>query len=298
MGSVVATVVGPTVCDRCESSHRAAVNWGTLRYRRVIERVNPLLRLEAGRRYVDSAWHALDIQRKVESMQTALERPSLVPTGRRVPPWWWFAAVLALGIAAYSLRIAFLGEQAYTPELAPSFRERPLTVAIHALFGPVALLGGLINLLPGTRRGRMWPAHRWVGRAYVVSTLLLAGAGLSMAFHAAGGVGPQAAFALLALGTLATTVQAYRHIRAHRVRQHREWMLRSYGLIFAAVMLRLWMPALVMLVYDGQFIPAYRWAAWLAWVPNVLVVEWILRRGWRPAFILRDGFAAAEPAQS
>ena len=231
-------------------------------------------------------------------MQTALERPSLAPTGRRVPVWWWFAAVLAFGIAAYSLRYAFLGERAYTPELAPSLRERPLTVVIHTLFGPLALLGGLINLLPATRRVRTWPTHRWVGRAYVISALLVGGAGLSMAFHAAGGAGPQVAFVLLALATLATTIQAYRHIRAHRVRQHREWMLRSYGLIFAAVMLRLWMPTLVGLVYDGQFIPAYRWAAWLAWVPNVLFVEWIIRRGWRPAFVLRDGFAAVEPAQS
>ena len=231
-------------------------------------------------------------------MQTALETPLLAPRARRVPIWWWFAAVLALGIAAYSLRYAFLGERAYTPELAPSFRERPVTVFIHTLFGPVALLGGLINLLPATRRGGMWLAHRWVGRAYVVSALLLGGAGLSLAFHAAGGAGPQAAFVLLALATLVTTLQGYRHLRASRVRQHREWMLRSYALIFAAVMLRLWMPALVTLVYDGQFIPAYRWAAWLAWVPNAIFVEWIIRRGWRPAYVLRDGFAAAEPAQS
>ena len=90
-------------------------------------------------------------------------------------------------------------------------------------------------------------------------------AGLSMAFHAAGGNGPRVAFGLLAVATLATALQGYRHIRASHVRQHREWMLRSYALIFAAVTLRLWMPALTVLVYDGQCVPAYRWAAWLAW---------------------------------
>jgi len=231
-------------------------------------------------------------------MPTALERPLLTPTGRHVPTRWWFAAVLAFGIAAYSLRYAFLGERAYTAELAPSLRERPVTVTIHTLFGPVALLGGLINLLPAARRGRAWRAHRWVGRAYVVSSLLLGGAGLSMAFHAAGGAGPRVAFALLALATLATTAQGYRHIRRHHVRQHREWMLRSYALIFAAVTLRIWMPLLAVLVFQGQFVPAYRLAAWLCWVPNALFVEWIIRRGWRPAFVLRNGFAAVEAAQS
>lgn len=231
-------------------------------------------------------------------MQTAAKRPVLAQTPRRVPIWWWFAAVLALAIAAYSLRYAFLGEQAYEPDLAPSFRERALTVTIHTLFGPVALVLGLVNLLPGMRRGAKWLVHRWVGRVYVVSAVALSGAGLSMAFHAAGGSGPRVAFGLLAVATLGTALQGYRHIRAHRVRQHREWMLRSYALIFGAVTLRLWMPALTVLVYDGQFVPAYRWAAWLAWVPNALFVEWIIRRGWRPAFVLRDGFPTPETARS
>jgi uncharacterized membrane protein len=215
-----------------------------------------------------------------------------------VPVWWWFAVVLALAIAAYSLRYAFVGEPAYVPELAPSFRERPLTVMTHTLFGPLALVLGLVNLLPGVRRGTKWPVHRWVGRVYVVSAVTLACAGLSMAFHAAGGTGPRIAFGLLAVATLGTTLQGYRHVRARHVRQHREWMLRSYGLIFAAVTLRLWMPALTVLVYNGQFVPAYRWAAWLAWVPNALFVEWIIQRGWQPAFVLRDGFTPAEAARS
>ena len=57
------------------------------------------------------------------------------------------------------------------------------------------------------------------------------------------------------------------------------------------------MPILI-IANDGQFVPAYRWTAWLCWVPNVLFVEWIIRRGWRPAFVLRNGFAAVEAAQS
>jgi len=231
-------------------------------------------------------------------MQTAAERSILAQAPDRVPIWWWFAAVLAIAIAAYSLRYALLGEQAYVPDLAPSFHERPLTVMTHTLFGPVALVLGLVNLLPGMRRGATWPVHRWVGRVYVVSAVILSGAGLSMAFHAVGGIGPRVAFGLLAVATLGTVLQGYRHIRAHHVRQHREWMLRSYGLIFAAVTLRLWMPALSVLVYQGQFVPAYRWAAWLAWVPNALFVEWIIRRGWQPAFGLRDGFPTAETAGS
>ena len=92
---------------------------------------------------------------------TLAEKPVVVRPGRRVPVWWWFAAFLALGIAAYSLRYALLGEPAYTPELAPSFRERQFTVTVHTLFGPIALLFGLVNLLPAMRQRRRWVAHRW-----------------------------------------------------------------------------------------------------------------------------------------
>jgi uncharacterized membrane protein len=221
-------------------------------------------------------------------VQTAIEQPGPVPTGRRIPIWWWFAIVFAVGIAGYSLRYAFLGEVAYTPELSESFKQRPLTVTIHTLFGPFALLGGLVNLLPAMRRPGRWAAHRWVGRLYVVSCMLLGAAGFSMALHATGGLVARVGFLFLAIGTLVTSAQAYLAIRRRAVRQHREWMARSYALIFGAVMLRIWIPLLVM-VFQGQFLPAYRLVAWLSWVPNVLFVEWIIRRGWKPKSVLPEG---------
>ena len=222
----------------------------------------------------------------VEVRAAVPSRPS-----RGVPVVWWFAAVFVLAISAYSLRFVFLGERAYGSELAASFRARPLTVMAHTLFGPIALTLGLVNLLPAMRQRRRWPVHRWLGRIYLLSSIVLAGAGLSLSFHAAGGLGPRTAFGLLALATLGTSVMGYRSIRARNVRQHREWMLRSYALIFAAVTLRIWMPILVT-VDHGQFVPAYRWAAWLCWVPNVLFVEWMIRRGWRPQFAPPEGFVA------
>jgi len=54
---------------------------------------------------------------------------------RRVPVAWWCAAVFVLAISAYSLRYVVLGDRAYEPDLAPSFRARPLTVMAHTLFG-------------------------------------------------------------------------------------------------------------------------------------------------------------------
>lgn len=216
----------------------------------------------------------------------------LAPSGRRIPWTWWVAAVLSVAIAAYSLRHAIVGEAAYVPELAASFRVRPLTVLIHTLFGPIALVLGLINLLPAMRQRSRWVGHRWVGRVYLMSAIALALAGLSLAFHAAGGTAARVGFGLLAILTLATAIQGYRLIKAGHVRRHREWMLRSYSLIFGAVTLRIWLPLLI-IAYQGQFLPAYRWVAWVSWVPNLVFVEYLIRRGWRPHSALPDRFADA-----
>lgn len=60
------------------------------------------------------------------------------------------------------------------------------------------------------------------------------------------------------------------------IQAHKDWMLRSYALTFAAVTLRLWLPIMVML-FDGNFIPAYQLAAWICWVVNLLVIEAVIR---------------------
>lgn len=205
---------------------------------------------------------------------------------RDVPRWWWPAALLAMGIAAYSLRYVVMGAGAYTPELAPSFNARPMLVTVHTLFGPVALVLGLVNLLPAMRH-RRWFAHRMIGRVYLVSVIMLALAGLALSVHAAGGVVARIGFFVLAMATLGIGLTAYQRIRHGDVRGHREWMLRSYACIFAAVTLRLWMPILMMAT-GGEFLPAYRVVAWLAWVPNLLWVERVIRRGWMPQLTLDD----------
>ena len=38
-----------------------------------------------------------------------------------------------------------------------------------------------------------------------------------------------------------------------------------------------WLPILIV-AYGGEFLPAYRWVAWLAWVPNLALAEWMIRR--------------------
>ena len=211
----------------------------------------------------------------------AMTAPLLIPQ-RRVPLWWWLAALLAIVIAGYSLRYVIVGERAFVPEMVESFRARIVPVLIHTTFGPIALVLGLVNLLPAMRRGR-WALHRLVGRIYLISGLVLGLAGGYLSLFAVGGTVARLGFFVLAVATLTTLAGGYVSIRRRNIRQHREWMLRSYSLIFGAVTLRIWLPLLI-IAYQGEFLPAYRWVAWLSWVPNILWAEWRIRRGWRPSY--------------
>ena len=84
-------------------------------------------------------------------------------------------------------------------------------------------------------------------------------------------------FGGLALALLGSTGLAYRAIKGRDVARHREWMIRSYLLIYAAVTLRIEIPTL-MVATGGNFDWTYHVVSWLCWVPNLLIAEWYVRR--------------------
>lgn len=201
----------------------------------------------------------------------------------RTPRVWWLIAFLALAIALYGWLYVVRGENAFAPDFAASFRATSPTIFIHTLFGPLALLSGAIQFLPAMRRPGRWSVHRFAGRVYVIAAIVLATAGLYLSLYSLGGMVTHVGFALLAIGTLSTTVTGYVLIRRGKVRKHLEWMLRSYCFMFGAVTLRIWLPLLIIAMH-GEFVTPYRIVAWLSWVPNILFGEWLIRRGWRPVF--------------
>jgi hypothetical protein len=72
-----------------------------------------------------------------------------------------------------------------------------------------------------------------------------------------------------------TSLAAYLHIRNRNIAAHRDWMIRSYALTLAAVTLRIYLPASQIAGID--FMLAYPAIAWLCWVPNLAVAEWLVR---------------------
>ena len=182
---------------------------------------------------------------------------------------------MAVPIVGYAMAYVIVGEPVYPSNLAASFLARPWGIYPHALFGSLALgLGALqFNRWLLIRHRRV---HRMLGTIYVVSAAVVGVAGLYMSVYSFGGFVTHLGFGVLAVMLLWTTLRAYLAARERAIAAHRQWMLRSYALIFAAVTLRIELPLLIMAF--GDFTPAYQVVAWLSWVPNLVWAEWYVRR--------------------
>jgi len=213
------------------------------------------------------------------SHRTARQTIRTAPSSRSpsaTPRAWWAILILSLLIAAYGASYVVRGQAAFAGELAASFRARPWGIISHAAFGTLALLTGPLQFRRGllARRRRL---HRVLGRIYVGAALGTGATGLFMAAYSFGGPATHLGFGLLAVLMLTTTGMGFVRIRAGDVAAHREWMVRSFSLIFAAVTLRIDLPLLIA-AHGGEFAPAYQWVAWLSWLPNLAWAEWYVQR--------------------
>ncbi len=57
---------------------------------------------------------------------------------------------------------------------------------------------------------------------------------------------------------------------------HERWMIRSFALTFAAVILRIYLP------FAGDLVTGYTAIAWLCWIPNLVVAKIWIRLRERP----------------
>ena len=76
----------------------------------------------------------------------------------------------------------------------------------------------------------------------------------------------------MAVLLLSCTSIAYQRIRTGNEFSHKEWMTRSYALIFAAVMLRVQL-VIFQVAFGIEEMAAYQATAWASWVPNLIIAE-------------------------
>jgi hypothetical protein len=150
---------------------------------------------------------------------------------------------------------------------------RRVWLLTHIVGSGLALLVGPFQFWSGLRR-RSMRAHRWSGRLYVVGVLIGGSAAFYLASHA--GQGPAFGISLGALGVAwwTTTGMAYVAIRRGHVRQHRDWVLRSYVVTFTFVTTRT-LAELGILPSLGA--DPFATLVWLCWSMSLLATEVILQ---------------------
>ncbi|WP_347922864.1 DUF2306 domain-containing protein [Pontimicrobium sp. SW4] len=145
----------------------------------------------------------------------------------------------------------------------------------HITLGGIALLIGWLQFSKKLRSKNI-KLHRIIGKVYIASVLISGPAGLYIAFFATGGLLPQLGFSIGVLLWIIITYLGFSKIRKGHIEAHRKFMMYSYAGTFGAVTLRLWLPFLIFIF--GEFIMAYKIVAWLSWIPNMIVVYFILKR--------------------
>lgn len=185
---------------------------------------------------------------------------------------FWF---LSLAIALVSLRFLALPLEQAMPNMAHYLTDAPLGLFSHVVAGPLAMALAPFQLWGGLRRARP-RLHRWLG--YVSATAIaVAGLGsLALLPTFQGSLWAASGFACLAVLWLAATARGIWLARAGRLTEHRAWMLRSVALTLAGVTLRLIMPFLIL--RGWSVVETYDVTAWACWLPNLIAVEWWLRR--------------------
>ncbi len=199
---------------------------------------------------------------------------------------WVVVTLLALFVVLVVSPYLSLDPDAFFSEQRENYVRHEFALGVHVLSGIIALIVGPWQFVAGIRR-RFVRVHRFMGAVYVASALALGLSGLVFVPTAYTGAIAVAGFTLLDLAMLFTTATALRMIVARRVADHRRWMIRSFSLILAGVMLRVESMIYYGLhsagVVDFSFETAYAGIAWLCWVPNLLIALWITRRSPDPA---------------
>ena len=120
--------------------------------------------------------------------------------------------------------------------------------------------------------------HRLVGKIYTVDVLFINfPATMIMAFYANGFLPTRAAFVILDCLWFWFTLKAVIAIQKRNVTAHKQFMVRSYALTLSAVTLRTWKIIITAFVHIDP-LPLYMIDAWMGFVPNLLLAEWIIKK--------------------
>ena len=214
-------------------------------------------------------------------MSITTKKPSNLSLKKIVNILFWILIIIhAVAIGLYPLTFLDVNHNegllaTKTPELLANTL---WTIAFytHISLGGFSLLIGWSLFLKKFRAKKLH-LHRLIGKIYIIAVLLSSISGLYIAYHATGGWIAKTGFAGMSIAWFLCTYVAYKAIRNKDIQKHERWMIRSYAVTFTGVTFRLWMPFLI-IVCQLEFLEAYPIDAWISWIANLVVAQWLIRK--------------------
>src|SRR5215210_143448 len=158
---------------------------------------------------------------------------------------WISALLFGLYILAFYAAALYEGNLVRWNKVLPGLYTQGSTTSItgiglHFAAGGIILVLGSVQLISFVRT-RYPSIHRWVGRLYVLSSLLAAIGGLLFIIvkGTIGGLVMNIGFSLYGLLMLISAIETYRHAVAGRIEKHRAWALRLYALAIGSWLYRM-----------------------------------------------------------
>ena len=195
---------------------------------------------------------------------------------------WALFIILSLSIGLYPVMYAFTGMSPIgllstkAPELLIS-SSYSLLFTVHIITGGIALTIGWMQFIKKWRNAHK-DLHKLIGKIYLISILISSLSSIYIALFATGGIISTLGFICLAIVWLIAGGMAYLAILKRKIAKHKNWMIRSYALTWAAVTLRLQLPIFGLIFGFQNFENYYQAVAWTCWIPNLLVVNYFISR--------------------
>lgn len=155
----------------------------------------------------------------------------------------------------------------------------PIISTVHLLLGSIQLVSYL--------RIRYPLLHRWTGRMYVFSSLLMAAGSLVLISLQGtnGGLAMDVGFSIYSLLLFISALETYRYGAKGRFYDHRVWALRLYALATGSLLYRMYYGCWLLLAAEAGDTPRLNGVfdqvmAFCFYLPNLVLVEIFIRRKW------------------
>jgi len=187
--------------------------------------------------------------------------------------FFWLILKITLEYVPFNPNVSFLMIKQTEVQDRPEYLSFFYTHVYTSIF---VLLSGFLAIL--RKDFGIKNFHRNIGKVYIFLILILAApSGIYMGFFANGGFLSKISFIILGSLWWLTTYKAYQSARQKRFKEHKQWMRRSFALTLSALTLRIWKVIIVYLFHPNPM-DVYQIIAWLGWIPNILLIEYLIAK--------------------